>query len=545
MSCDPQEEVQKTCGPSTGSAIEPQANAQPPARIVRSIFDRARRIATFPAALVSLVAVTVFAMSRDGLSDPDIWWHLRNAEYLLANLRVPRFDAFSFTVIGHPWINHEWLAEIPYYLAWRAFGLVGIKAVSIVVLESIFLGLLYLCWKASGNIKAAAVVCIFAVMLGAVSFGPRTLLFGYDCLLLLLIILERFHSRGSAPLWVLPPLFCLWINTHGSWSLGITVFGIYIAAGVVQGEWGRLEARRWSPSQLRQLVVTMAASAGALFVNPYGYRLVLYPLDLAFHQKLTVAHVAEWVSVDFHDTRGKLALLLIVALLVSSLLSNYRWKLYELGWVLFGLYCGMSYIRFLFLVAILAAPLLTKFLGFIPAYRPEIDKPLANALIIAAILGFIIGGFPAAASLQKSIDRDYPTEALSYLKAHPPAGPLLNFYLWGGFLEWNNRDIPTFVDSRVDIFEYAGVFKDYIDLLGLKNPEAVLDKYKIQYVLFPTSEPLSYVLRHDSKWKEVYSDKLATMFERSQPVVFAGTVTRSRSCGGRGDRVGAATARCG
>ena len=487
-----------------------------PAALLAHRFSRlARQLCSFPAALASLLMLTVFVTARDGLADPDIWWHLRNAEYLLGNLRLPRFDTFSFTVIGHPWMNHEWLAEIPYYLAWREFGLLGIKMVSLVLLESIFLGLLYLCWKISGNVKASAVVCVFAVMMGSVSFGPRTLLFGYDYLLVLLIVLERFRSQGKAPLWVVPPLFCLWINTHGSWSLGIIAFGIVIAGGFVEGRWGRLEAKRWSPSQLRRLAAALAASVGALFVNPYGYHLVLYPFDLAFRQRLNVAHVAEWVSVDFHDARGKLALILIVVLLVGALLSNHQWKLHELALVLFGLYSGLTYIRFLFLVAIFAAPLLAKFLDFIPPYRPEIDKPLANAMIMATVLGFLIGGVPTTAGLERSVEHDYPAEVLPYLQAHPLRGRMLNYYLWGGYLEWNKRDIPVFVDSRVDIFEYAGVFRDYIDLLGLQHPEAILSKYNIRYVLFPPNEALTYVLRHDPRWQEVYTGKISVIFERS------------------------------
>lgn len=509
--------------------IAAPAGRSPADWLARSASQWARRVCTFPAALASLLALTVFVTARDGLSDPDIWWHLRNAEYLLSNLRLPRFDTLSFTVIGHPWINHEWLAEIPYYLAWREFGLVGIKTFSLVLLESIFLGLLYLCWKISGNIKASVVVCIFAVMLGSVSFGPRTLLFGYDYLLLLLVILQRFRALGKAPLWALPPLFCLWINTHGSWSLGIVTFGIFIAAGLVEGQWGRLEATRWSPSQLRRLGAAMVASVGALFINPYGYHLVLYPFDLAFRQKLNVAHVAEWVSVDFHDARGKLALILVVALLLGALLSAHQWKLHELALVLFGLYSGLTYIRFLFLVAIFAAPLLAKFLDFIPPYRPEIDKPLANAMIMAAVLGFLIGGFPTTASLERSVDHDYPAEVLPYLQAHPPKGPMVNYYLWGGYLEWNKRDIPVFVDSRVDIFEYAGVFRDYIDLLGLASPEAILNKYNIQYVLFPPNEALTYVLRHDPRWKEVYTGKISVMFERLNGVNAPGAESDDRN----------------
>ncbi len=243
-----------------------------------------RRIISFPALLGALLVTTVFAMGRNGFPDPDIWLHLLNAEYLVKTHKVPRVEMYSFTAGGLPWINPEYLAEVPYYLAWRAFGLVGIKTLSLLLPVLIFLGLLYICWKESGNIKASALACYFAVFLGIVTFGPRTIWFGYAYLVLLLIVLQRFRLQGKAPLWLLPPLFCLWINTHGSWSLGLIVFGIIIAGGLIGGRWGKIEATRWSTVQLRKLLVTMGACIVALFINPYGYRLLFYPFDVGLRQ---------------------------------------------------------------------------------------------------------------------------------------------------------------------------------------------------------------------------------------------------------------------
>ena len=160
-------------------------------RVLRLVFS-------FPVALGAILVSTVFGMARNGLADPDIWFHLHHAEYLITQHKVPRVEMYSFTAIGQPWINPEYLAEVPYYLAWRAFGLGGIKALSLVLLESIFLGLLYLCWRRSGNVKASAIACCFAVFLAAVSFGPRTILFGYGYLVVLLIILERFREPSSS-----------------------------------------------------------------------------------------------------------------------------------------------------------------------------------------------------------------------------------------------------------------------------------------------------------------------------------------------------------
>src|SRR5947208_13392959 len=117
--------------------------------------------------------------------------------------------------------------------------MVGIKTLSIIIIQLIFLGVLLLAYRESGNFKASVVAVALSTFLAKVSFGPRTILFGYLYLMILLLILQRFRQKGSAPLWLIPPLFCLWINTHGSWSLGVIAFGIFVAAGLVEGEWGQ------------------------------------------------------------------------------------------------------------------------------------------------------------------------------------------------------------------------------------------------------------------------------------------------------------------
>src|SRR6266702_152579 len=470
--------------------------------------------------LVMIGIQFIFSMYKPDMNDPDIWWHMRNVQYLFQHHQFPRFDMFSFTVAGHPWINHEWLSEVPFYLAYRVFGLVGLKSLTFFVLDAIFLLLLYLSDQESRNFKASIAACCYSTFLATVSFGPRTILFGYVYLVILLIILQRFRQLGTAPLWVIPLLFCLWANTHGSWSLGLILFFLIATSGRVGGSWGRVDSVRWTPAQLRKLILTGAPSLAALFINTYGWRIVYYPFDMAFKQKLNIAHVAEWVSVDFHDLRGKFVLALLLTLLVTALVRRTRWRLAELGLVLFALYSGLTYVRFLFLLAIVIAPVLTRILEFVPQYRPKADTPLINALVICLMIGSIVHYWPTSAEMQKSISEKYPTQALTYLKAHPPDGPVLNFYLWGGYLAWNDRDLKVFIDSRVDIYEYAGVLKDYLDLLNLSQSKSILDKYKIRYVLFPqpsgySESALTYVLDHDSQWNVIYSDATTVLLERN------------------------------
>ena len=79
---------------------------------------------------------------------------------------------------------------------------------------------------------------------------------------------------------------------------------------------------------------------------------------------------------------------------------------------------------------------------------------------------------------------------------------------------WAQPEVKTFIDSRTDIFEYTGVLKDYLDATGLKDTLNVLDRRQVQWVLFPSKDPLSYFLAHTDNWRVVYNDGVAEIFER-------------------------------
>src|ERR1017187_5100612 len=68
----------------------------------------------------------------------DIFWHLASGRYMLENHRIPRLDVFSFTAAGHPWVNHEWLFQIPAFLAVRLAGISGIILLKILLILGAF-----------------------------------------------------------------------------------------------------------------------------------------------------------------------------------------------------------------------------------------------------------------------------------------------------------------------------------------------------------------------------------------------------------------------
>ena len=134
-------------------------------------------------------------------------------------------------------------------------------------------------------------------------------------------ILDRFQRTGKG-LWLLAAVVCAVDQPARFLGLWHGRAGLTIASGLVEGEWGLVVARRWTSGELKKLLLAFAASLAALFVNPFGYKLVLYPFDLLFRQPSNMKHIEEWHSVDFSNGNGKLALIVIFGLLAAALFSR-------------------------------------------------------------------------------------------------------------------------------------------------------------------------------------------------------------------------------
>jgi hypothetical protein len=208
-------------------------------------------------------------------------------------------------------------------------------------------------------------------------------------------------------------LFALWINLHGSWVFGLVVLVMIIASGLVEGEWGLVVAQRWSTAELRKLLLALGASLAALFVNPFGYRLVLFPLkyEILLRRHDVMQRIVEWQGVDFSTPHGKLALMVIFGLLAAALFSRRRWRLDEVLLTAFALWAALSHLRFLFFAGLIMAPILAPRLKLFPPYERELDKPWLNAGIMAGRCGrndlflSVCGGATAASGPRVSHGR--------------------------------------------------------------------------------------------------------------------------------------------
>ena len=501
-----------------------------------------RRSSSFPLVRVWALTYLVFLFARVDVADPDLWWHLRNAQFLLTTHHFPVVDSYSYTAAGAAVTPFEWLSEIPYYLAYQAAGLPGVFVLVFLLCSAIVLGVFRLSMLASRDSVGPFLATAGGTILMKVSIGGRTLLFGWLYLVVLLLTLEKARRGGSHPsnataaspgtpskwLWLLPPLFCLWINSHGSWPMGFVVLGIYIASGLIEGAWGHAYAVRWSGPELRSLFLVAGTSVLALFLNPFGYRLVAFPFRVFFASGSSgPGIIQEFASVDFHTPLGKAAMVLILGTLLIAVFSRERWRLDELGFMMLALYFGLTNVRFLFLAGILAPPIFAKRLKLSDLFmRRQADETarvppkgssnrwLANAVVLVILCYVFIASAPRNWKFENRLI-DYPEGAVAYMKQNGIRGRLFHDWDWGGYLIWHAPETKVFIDARGEPYNSNGVFADYWSAISNLTPQAVLDKYQVEYVLMPPASPLSRALKDSPKWTAVYSDKACILFHRA------------------------------
>jgi hypothetical protein len=462
---------------------------------------------------MSFIAVFVLAAPR--INEPDIWWHLKNAEHIVQTHSFPSHDQYSFTAAGAGWLDHEWLSEILFFGAYRAFGLRGIVALYLAVLAALFGGLSYLASRDDVNPKTAATLVLVGVVMSTVSYGPRMLLLGWLCMVVLLILLHRLSTSRHVALWSFPLLFCLWVNLHGSWLFGLVVLGIYFASGMIKGKLGLIQADNFSARELKRWIIVVALSVAGLFINPFGYRLVAYPFDMILRQQANIANIDEWQSVDFHQYLGKMMLAILVSLFLITLASRKEWKLQEVALTVFALYASLTYSRMVFFAAIVVVPLFAARVPLFTDYQVEKERRWLNAAVMATVIVVIGFLFPKESDLENRIRRTYPAAALEYMSQHGMTERVFNEYAWGGYMIWKTPQIKPFIDGRADLFVYNGVFDDYLKIAKIEKTAEFLDRYRIKYALLPSDRAITYFLRHSQCWREAYKDEIAVVFERN------------------------------
>jgi hypothetical protein len=480
------------------------------AGVVRSVFS-------LPVFLGAMLVVLAVLSVRGRFDDPDMWWHLKMGQIIWTTHSIPTTDLFSYTTHHHAWVPHEWLSQVLIYAAYRWGGYSGLMLWLCFFTAALFIAGYALCSLYSGNAKVGFAGAMTIWFFSTAGLAIRPQMIGYLFLVFELLALHLGRTRNPRWFFCLPPLFAIWVNCHGSFFFGLIVAAIVLAGSFFNLRTGLLVSSPWLPRQRWMLGLALSLSVAGLLLNPVGIEQILYPLNTMLHQPLGISQVQEWQPLQLNEPRGvaMLVVLLCIFLLLVVRRSELFWDEFLL--LALGMWLAVSHKRMVFVFGVLAAPILCRLLSTSwDNYDAQTDRPLPNAVLIAASLAVAFWGFPNPQSLSRQVELQSPVDAVAFINNHHLSGNMLNDYVYGGYLIWAAPEHPVFVDGRADIFEWTGVLDEFGKWAMLQSdPKTLLERYRVDFCLLAQQSPMVRVLPLLGKWEVIYSDNQSVIFMRN------------------------------
>jgi hypothetical protein len=482
-----------------------------------------------------------FGVASSRLDDNSFLWHLRTGHRILEG-GIPRHDPFSFTAMGERWIAQSWLAEVLYGALDAIAGPAAIRAMCGLVGAAIAVSLVRLAARLVGD-RLRGTLLAAAALLGTIPvWSERPLLLGLGLLVVVVWVVEVPGSWvGRHPVPVLAATLWLWVNVHGSFSLGVVYLGLHLV-----GRW--LDGDRPTVGRQRQILTGAIVGGAVSLVNPYGFSLLWFPVALLDRGDI-LAHVYEWQSPAFRSAHGlAFALWLLVtigALARGPVRPSRRDVLVACAFLLLGFWAR----RNLLLVPVVTLPVVARAwalpalqsfgrrsgteggdsdgdesdgaagqLAAIDAGQPGSSRRPAPVVLGALVVAGVLALVSVVASLaDDAFDLEtYPVDSLEALEDRGLLGRhLLTDDAWAGWViyEYDDRQ-PVFVDDRYDMYPLA-VLEDFLTVNGARPGwDEVLERWDVETVVWPVGHPLVELLEHDG-WQVVHEDDLAITLVRA------------------------------
>lgn len=525
---------------------------------------------TFRRLVIALLVIASAAPLALNIVDPDLWGHVRYAEEWIAEGELPRTATHTFTAKGHPWINHENLAELALAYGFRTLGVKGMLAAKVVLGMTILI-LMSLAARRQGVRPITAWVCLLLIAHNLQAFFPlRPQLLSFLWCAVMLLALDRafagwgnrrsdFRNSGlpinrRKPeqrtnidwrwLCVLPPLFAVWVNSHGGF-----VAGLAILFAVLLGRTVELYARmgKEAGANAIRLAAIAAASGLATLANPYGLGLHAW---LAGSLGEARPEITEWAAPT-PDNPVFWPFVILVAVAVIAFATTDRRRdpvkmviLAIVGWqaathlrhiAFFALLCGFWVPTH---VQSLASRLRNQAASGLPTaslspwMRYGVGGALALAIALqATFLGKRLATLPVSPA-------NYPVDAFQWMADHNVRGDVVVCFNWAQYaIAALAPDVRVAFDGRFRTCYPQEVIDRHFDFLVGDNwprhrsPESgeidgtrTLTEDRPDYVLVDRIYPHAVEVMEqtaasqESEWLLVYQDATARLYGRRSVV---------------------------
>jgi hypothetical protein len=452
-------------------------------------FSRALGVVGYAVALL-----VGFAFGTGRFAEVDTWWHLRVGQHILDTHQLRGTDPWAAFAV-HPYTATQWLPEA--VAAWLVDH-TGMGAV--VWLRSLasltLVVLLYLTARQSaGRLTSSAAAAVAMLGCGA-GLNPRPQLVSFLCFAVVVLAWSR-TLRDGRPRWWLIPVFWLWGCSHGLWTFGLLVSGVFLAAIVLD------PATRPDRRRSGQLVGLVAACAAVLALTPLGPALLLTPFDVAAN---AAGLAEEWRATPVNNIFALAALGMGIATALAWLLTRHRPRPWELAQLTLSLALTLVMWRLVPLGAILAAPLLATALQPLVGRAREGWSRRERRAVLASWAAALALATALAAGSVGATAQQFPGKVgtVDAALAELPAGTVvMDDFGLSGWLLWKHPSLKPVIDLRVELYspEHIAAYRrtERVE----PGWQDLLTKTRASYAVLRTDSALRGALQDRLGWSAV------------------------------------------
>ncbi|MEQ8170707.1 MAG: hypothetical protein ABRQ38_17605 [Candidatus Eremiobacterota bacterium] len=470
--------------------------------------------------LASLTFVTLYHIPA-----ADTWLNLATGKYIIDEGTVPQKDVFSYTANGRPWNSTQWFILALFYLIYLPFKMKGLYLLRTVILLITFSIIFFICQVRNSNPLLSAIILIICCFLAQpyYYFDMRAYLITYLFINLYIFFLERRKMQHkSFPIWLLPLINCVWVNSHSAFFVG---FGIIFAYFI--DEFFFSSDKKSSLFLIGTGILTILSS----FINPYGYKILLYPFNLSHGYGFWQKFLVEWNKPDLLGEHFSFLIFWIIsAIIIIITIKNGNIRDIII-WVAFS-YLAFKAVRHITLFYLVIVPVFVKHLDIVIGKRINFsilesflrnNRRLMTIILILCTLIYL-RTFITIWTVDFSMEKEmFPFYGVQFFKNNKLPGRLYNPYEWGGYIMWTMYPGKlVFCDGRADVVYTEEICREsYFSMTG--QDLSVFDKYNINLVLCnKINEPLgmklpSVLQNKPDKWCLIYSDENSYIFIRNNP----------------------------
>ena len=461
-----------------------------------------------------LSAITVVAVFLWFAGHPvwhsDVWGHLAWGRHIVRAGALPDTEPMMPLARGVSVVDSAWLSQVLGYAAVQYFG-TAILQPAHAGLVAIASGMLLLRFAVySGRVITPLTgLLVFLAVNWQQLHVVRPQMVGQICFCLVLIALTTpKHTRWQKVL--VPCLFAIWANAHGSFAVGLMLIGCFVGGRMLD-----LRIRAGSESVfrdalLRRQVVLLLLSSLASLANPYGLRLYMHVLTFAAHPQLR--DIVEWQPLSLSMKQGLAALAAAVLAAVMGIRNRRPATPEIVAVIVFGA-AGIWRSRMIHWWA----PLIAWFLMIQMNDRSDKRlqcRPATVVACLAIMTGTIVFHWTRQPSnLAQLTSHATPVDAVAFLNNSPYEGLIFNSYEFGDYLLWAARsELQVFACSHVHLIP-PRAWNEYRQILRLQTDwQAKLRAYHVSLVMLRRAAALTDELRRTTGWRMVYEDERTVIF---------------------------------